>query len=148
MPYLVTNIKDDESFFPFSSTIDKKIISLELPIYETCTFNADHNSRGIPLFFMNMYVSLRSIEYERNVGKITDIFIEAGGLYTSVFGILSIVILIYYNHKLRLKLAECTFKKNSIKPSDYGFIKSLRYGTRGIVKPNEDSEFGKECKRI
>jgi hypothetical protein len=84
------------------------------------------------------------------VGKITDIFAEAGGLYTSVFGVFSIVVLIYYNHKLRLKLAESTFKnnKNSIKPSDYGFIKSLRYGTRGIVKPNENSEFAKECKRI
>jgi hypothetical protein len=84
------------------------------------------------------------------VGKITDVLAEAGGLYTVVFGIFSIVVLIYYNHKLRLKLAELTFKnnKNSIKPSDYGFIKSLRYGTRGIVKPNENSDFGKECKRI
>ena len=95
-------------------------------------------------------MSLRSIEYERNVGKVTDIFIEAGGLYTSVFGIFSIVVLIYYNHKLRLKLAELTFKnnKNGIKSSDYGFIKSLRYGTRGIVKPNENSDFANDCKRI
>ena len=95
-------------------------------------------------------MSLRSIEYERNVGKVTDIFIETGGLYTSVFGIFSIVVLIYYNHKLRLKLAESTFKnnKNSIKPSDYGFIKSLRYGTRGILKPKENSGFANECKRI
>ena len=86
----------------------------------------------------------------RNVGKITDVFAEAGGLYTVVFGIFSIVVLLYYNHKLRLKLAECTFKnsKSSIKPSDYGFIKSLRYGTRGILKPNENSGFANECKRI
>ena len=92
---------------------------------------------------MDIDLSLKSIEYERNVGKITDIFAEAGGLYTAVFGVFSIVVLIYYNHKLRLKLAEYTFKSsnNSIKPSDYGFIKSLRYGTRGIVKPNENSEF-------
>ena len=82
------------------------------------------------------------------MGKIVSIFAETGGLYTSVFGVFSIVVLIYYNHKLRLKLAEATFKKNSIKPSDYGFIKSLRYGTRGIVKPNENSEFAQECKRI
>ncbi len=56
-------------------------------------------------------MGLRSIEYERKVGKVTDIFAEAGGLYTAVFGVFSIVVLIYYNHKLRLKLAEYTFKK-------------------------------------
>jgi hypothetical protein len=99
---------------------------------------------------LEIYIGGRILEYERSVGKITNVLAEVGGLYTVVFGIFSIVVLVYYNHKLRLKLAESTFKnnKNSIKPSDYGFIKSLRYGTRGIAKPNENSDFGKECKRI
>ena len=92
----------------------------------------------------------RSLEYERNVGKITDVFSEAGGLYTSLFGIFSIVLLVYYNHKLRLKLAENTFKQdmNSVKSGDYGFFKSLGYGVSGIVKQDKNSGFGKECKRI
>jgi hypothetical protein len=44
-------------------------------------------------------------------------------------------------------LAENTFKKskNAIKPSDYGFMKSLGYGVRGIVKPDENGKFAKEC---
>ena len=47
-------------------------------------------------------------------------------------------------------MAENTFKKskNAIKPSDYGFMKSLGYGVRGIVKPDENGKFAKECQRI
>lgn len=95
-------------------------------------------------------MSIKSLQYERDVGKITTVFAEAGGLYTAVFGVFSIVILVYYNHKLRLKLAENTFKKNknSIQHSDYGFIKSLGYGVSGFVKPDENGGFAKECKRI
>ena len=69
-------------------------------------------------------MSIRSVEIERNVGKIVDVITEAGGLYTSVFGILGVVVLAYYNHNLRLKLAENSFKrnKNSIQDTDYGFV--------------------------
>ena len=81
------------------------------------------------------------------MGKLVNVLSEVGGLYTSVFGIFSIVVLIYYNHKMRLKLAENMFK-NSIKKSDYGFFKSLAYGLSGILNPRETSDFGKDCKRV
>ena len=84
------------------------------------------------------------------MGKIANVLSDVGGLYTSIFGILSIVTLIYYNHKLRLKLAENMFKKtkNSIKKSDYGFFKSLAYGLSGIFNPRQTSGFGKDYKRV
>ncbi len=84
------------------------------------------------------------------MGKLVNVLSEVGGLYTSIFGILSIVVLIYYNHKLRLKLAENMFKggRNSIKKSDYGFFKSLAYGLSAILNPRQTSDFGKDCKRI
>lgn len=72
---------------------------------------------------------------------------EAGGLSSALFGPIGIFVFVYYKYKLRLKLAENTFKKskNAIKPSDYGFMKSLGYGVRGIVKPDENGKFAKEC---
>lgn len=72
------------------------------------------------------------------MGKVLDVITEAGGLYTSVFGILGVLVIIYYDHNLKLKLAENTFKKNknSIKESDYGFFKSLGYGVSGVLRPS------------
>ena len=83
-------------------------------------------------------MNIKSLQYERNVGKILDVVTEVGGLYTSVFGIFGVLVIIYYNHNLKLKLAENTFKKNknSIKESDYGFLKSLGYGVSGVLRPS------------
>ena len=84
------------------------------------------------------------------MGKIANVLSEVGGLYTSIFGTFSIVILIYYNHKLRLRLAEDMFKKSksSIKKSDYTFFNSLAYGLSRILKPRQASNYGKDCKRV
>ena len=102
------------------------------------------------LVSIDFMMGKKLLQYERNVGKIANVLSDAGGLYTSIFGTFSIVILIYYNHKLRLKLAENMFKKtkSSIKKSDYGFFNSLAYGLSSILKPRPTSGFGKDYKRV
>ena len=105
---------------------------------------------GSQLIRVNFLMGKKSLQYERSVGKIANVLSDVGGLYTSIFGTFSIVILIYYNHKLRLKLAENMFKKtkSSVKKSDYGFFNSLAYGLSGILKPRQTSNYGKDCKRV
>lgn len=107
------SIQTDYSIFPWKNI--KREDAIQLRDFTSSAEEVMIDQFG-DLLAINFAMSDKLLTYSRTVGKIHEVVSLAGGLYSSIFAVLGIIIWKYNSHKLSLRLAENTFKEgpNSI----------------------------------